>query len=777
MIKHILLILSLSIIFLSCSSNDLEPVKVDKFHKKVDFLTEVKPILDRRCVVCHSCYNSPCQLKLSSYEGLLRGASKTPVYNALRLNSDKPTRLFVDAQSTKEWRDKGFTSVIDSDTNSSYNNSIILQLLDHKRKNPKPKGKYYSESDKLKCAKDNEELKEFLDENPHSGMPFGFPALKKNEFETIKAFIAQGSHFTALEELSKSSQLSNDYIIMFENFLNNKSPKHIISARYIYEHLFLAHLYFKGSKNEFYQLVRSKTAYPNKIKIIPSIRPYDDPKSRFYYRFKKITSTIVNKTHMTYELSDEKLRRYNELFIDTKWSEEAHKVDYKDGANPFITFDQIPARSRYKFLLDNSHYIIKTFIRGPVCKGQIALNVINDHFWVMFLDPKYDISINYSTFLKNEFKNLVMPIQEGSDMTALQSFSDEYKEKAIEYYKHRDYAYDLIYHNGLNYNMIFKGGDSSESSPILTVYRHFDSASVHKGVLGNLPRTMWVIDYPLFERIYYSLVAGFDVFGNIAHQTNVRRYMDRLRIEGETNFINFMPKDTREDFIQSWYLNTQTKPYFKTSNVQSNIKYKRDDPKREFVEDLVSNRFSKKLNIAFDKINYFNKYTNKPKMPKHFESADDFIQAFKHVSLPGTNFVKIANGENSNLAYIRFKIKDKEDVVISAVVNRWHDNVSFMFDETARLDSSKDTIDFIKGFVGSYPNYFIEVDVKDASEFFNLLENYKDNKEYYQKFSKFGIIRSNPLFWEKYDYFQKRFIKDNKENGLFDLNRYYFNAY
>jgi hypothetical protein len=39
------------------------------------YLKEIKPILDARCVVCHSCYTSPCQLKLSSYECLDRGAT------------------------------------------------------------------------------------------------------------------------------------------------------------------------------------------------------------------------------------------------------------------------------------------------------------------------------------------------------------------------------------------------------------------------------------------------------------------------------------------------------------------------------------------------------------------------------------------------------------------------------------------------------------------------------------------------------------------------------
>jgi hypothetical protein len=41
----------------------------------VDYWTEVKPVIEQRCVVCHGCYDAPCQLKMSSIEGIERGAS------------------------------------------------------------------------------------------------------------------------------------------------------------------------------------------------------------------------------------------------------------------------------------------------------------------------------------------------------------------------------------------------------------------------------------------------------------------------------------------------------------------------------------------------------------------------------------------------------------------------------------------------------------------------------------------------------------------------------
>lgn len=47
----------------------------------------------------------------------------------------------------------------------------------------------------------------------------------------------------------------------------------------------------------------------------------------------------------------------------TKWEEFLNRDDAKHAktaGNPFKVFEQIPPRSRYRFLLDNIHYIITT---------------------------------------------------------------------------------------------------------------------------------------------------------------------------------------------------------------------------------------------------------------------------------------------------------------------------------------------------------------------------------------------------------------------------------
>ena len=48
-------------------------------------------------------------------------------------------------------------------------------------------------------------------------------------------------------------------IKQWEAFLNQEDAKHAMTARYLYEHLFLAHIKFGTPTNEYYELFRSKT--------------------------------------------------------------------------------------------------------------------------------------------------------------------------------------------------------------------------------------------------------------------------------------------------------------------------------------------------------------------------------------------------------------------------------------------------------------------------------------------------------------------------------------
>jgi hypothetical protein len=774
------------LLLVSCARQAPPPPLVRVPAQPVSFLDDVKPILDSRCTVCHSCYNAACQLKMSSFEGVDRGGSQKAVYASARLSPQTPTRLFVDAQSTRQWRGMGFHSVTDRSGEGLDNQSIMAYFLDAKRRNPVPEGNYLAEAGDLTCPATISRTRSFLGKHPGRGMPFGFRALPDSEHELLANWLEQGAPGPANDEqtaLTSPSAASAAEIAKWESFLNRDDPKYAMTARYLYEHFFLAHVRFaEAGTDEFFRLVRSATPPGQPLSIIATVRPYDDPGvERVYYRFEKIHSTIVFKTHMVVAFDDQSLARYRELFIDSDWLEPPHRMafDDKSGANPFLVYAQIPPRVRYQFLLDHSEYMIRTFIRGPVCKGQIALNVIHDHFWVMFLDPDADETVRYPEFLIQQADNLRLPTERGSDMRVLKAFSNKYRDRYARFYAAKNVLYDQKAPDGMGIDAVWRG-NRADDAPFLTVYRHFDSASVLKGAVGDLPRTAWVIDYSQFERIYYALVAGFDVFGNLSHQSNIRRYMDYLRMEGELNFLNFLPAQERAAIFQSWYIGDgaveDTKQQEVLASRATQVVFSTNNPKREFIEKVVNNHLLNETGIHFDPVNYHEEGESVT-MPTTFATSQDVLDGFRTLNAPGTGFIKHVTSTEANVLFVRVRGHEGPFRFFSIVINRWHDNVNSLFGEKKRLNPAKDTIDFLPGSIGAYPNYFLDVEAKDLPDLFDMLQNFDGSPQYEAKLDKYGINRMDERFWETYDWFQQQLNENDPVHaGLYDLNRYYSEA-
>ena len=160
-------------------------------------------------------------------------------------------------------------------------------------------------------------------------------------------------------------------------------------------------------------------------------------------------------------------------------------------------------------MLEESQFTIMGFIKGPVCRGQIALNVIDDHFWVMFVDPELEPE-KMDAFISEQTENLVLPGEKQSNADILSNWlalsvkHNEYLDNKLELIKR------LSDRNLLNMDLIWDG-DGNNDNATLTIFRHFDSSTVLKGWVGQEPKTAWLIDYPLLERIHYLLVAEYDV--------------------------------------------------------------------------------------------------------------------------------------------------------------------------------------------------------------------------------------------------------------------------
>jgi hypothetical protein len=109
----------------------------------VSFRDEIRPVRERRCIVCHGCCDARCQLELDAWWVIARGTSEALVYDAIRLDEAAPTGLFIDAQRPSQWRRMGPTAVLNERSSSPENNlaaSVHYRSLVLKRAHPLPAG-------------------------------------------------------------------------------------------------------------------------------------------------------------------------------------------------------------------------------------------------------------------------------------------------------------------------------------------------------------------------------------------------------------------------------------------------------------------------------------------------------------------------------------------------------------------------------------------------------------------------------------------------------------
>ena len=746
----------------------------------VTYYKEIQPILENRCSACHSCYDAPCQLKFTSFEGMDRGGTQTLVYNSSRISADDPTRLFVDAETTEAWRAKGFHPVLNErlqEPGVNLENSLLILMLRLKRTHPQPSEELLPQVFNLSLAKTNncvtrEDFESFEKRYPLWGMPYALPGLTGAEHDAIVAWARGGGRMMAPEE---GPAWHREVIKKWESFLNGNSLREKLVSRYIFEHLFIAHIHFKGfPSREFYRLVRSTTPTGEAVDEIATVRPYDDPGvTDFYYRFKQ-TPVVVVKDHTVYRLNDAKMARYNELFFQPNYEVSTLPAYTPDvAANPLSAFVELPAKSRYRFLLDNAHFIVNGFIKGPVCRGQVALNVINDHFFLAFFDPERDSISSDSDFLAKMKRSLDLP-GELENTLNISSIWFRYSGKQERYLTAKEDYLQALYsdNQGSDISHIWDGDKGTNDNAVLTVFRHFDSATVLKGFVGQVPKTAWVVDFPLLERIHYLLVAGFDVYGNVGHQAVTRLYMDFLRMEGENNFLSFMPSALRMPMRRSWYkgAGAEFKNYLENPLLglgrETGIVYTTATPKAEFFEKVLAHVGP--AVSAEDRINRCSHgdCIDPDDTPAQIQAEEALrrlarIRGTRTRTFPDVTFIRVVTPP------------DQEDLAYSVIKNKALSNNSFMLGEARRREPQHDTLSIIRGHVGSYPNAFAKVSVEGMGEFVDAWVKVKDEITYYLMARKYFARRTTPTFWDEYDWHCQAFLAAKPvEGGYFDLYRY-----
>lgn len=737
-----------------------------------EYWHDVRPLLEQRCTVCHGCYDAPCQQNLTSWDGIARGSNAELVYTN-RLHAVEPMRLFVDAQTPEEWRKKKFNPILnerDDNREANLQGSVLYRILDLKRKNPLPNQNILNPDvftfslDRKQTCPAIEKMDAFEKDHAEWGMPYGLPALSDKEFSTMEEWLAVGSPVAKTPALPANVQ---QQLVKWEAFFNGDSLKQQLTSRYIYEHLYLSHLYFDEalSKNNryFFRLVRSSTPPGEPIAEIATRRPYDDPGAdKFWYRIRFDLGSVVEKTHMPYALNAARMEKWNAWFINADYKVDALPSYAPDVAgNPFVAFYALPIDARYKFLLDEAQFIVDTFIKGPVCRGQVALSVIEDNFWVFFIAPDKMPAAATNDFLMSESKNLRLPGEDQSNASVFDWL--KYSKLQKSYLKAKAQRMEKMFGaaDPFTTDIVWDGTGEygNNDNAALTIFRHSDSASVVKGLIGPPPETAWLVSYPLLERIYYLLVAGFDVYGSVGHQLNTRLYMDFLRMEGESNFIALLPLKSRKSTVDFWYrgASNNVKEYVFGDHfdyaLETGIVYHTDKPQQELY-GLLASHVGKNVSQHFSL-----QQVQSKKIQQQIMRLQK-VHGAGIASFPEDSVLRV-DDTNGKIYYF------------TLIHNNSYSNISQLLDNAERRRPAEDTLTVVPGIIGAYPNAFFKTTTASLGEFVDQMASMKNESDYALLANNFAIRRTNPDFWAFSDALQHYYVKQEPVTGaILDYNRF-----
>lgn len=744
---------------------------------------DIRPLLERRCVVCHGCYDAPCQLKLGSWEGLARGLSKAAVYDHLRLKDAPTTRLGIDAQRASQWRERGFSPVLDEHdpaAGRALSDSLLWQVLALKESGPLPEGpvldgdEFDFSLDRDNVCPRRDEFDEHARRHPRAGMPYGLPALSAPERQTIARWLQAGA--PAEPEPALPEALARQ-VRTWEDFLNGaairpdspQARRRLLVGRYLYEHLFLGHLVFEGdAQRQNFRLVRSGTPPGEPVRILPTRRPYDDPGvARPWYRLVPDRETVLAKTHMPYVLSPARLARWTRWFVDEPFAVDA-LPDYRPetASNPFRTFVALPMASRYRFLLDDAGFFVMNFIKGPVCRGPVALDVIRDRFWVFFVDPALGADDDAAQAVAREGEVMRLPAAEGPDASLLAWRDVARAEDRLLATKTQALSERFGGPHRITADFVWRG-EGGNRNAALTVMRHFDSATVVQGLVGEPPRTAWVIGYPLLERIFYLLVAGYDVYGNTAHQLQTRLAMDFLRMEGEANFLMLMPRAARQPLRDDWYRGVG------------------DEVRQRILGGPY--RFDAETGIAFPpgvdpKLHLFGLLQRRLEGAGALEHRMDLGAAQVPDAAERQGLQRLAAVRGASLQWWPEAVVLRIDApaqppgaaqrYYSVLRNTAHRNVSTLLREKAMLVPEENTLTVVPGVLGAYPNALLRLRADELPALAATLAGLRSEADYRALADRWAVRRTSARFWAESDALMDAYARtDPDEAGLLDWSR------
>ena len=214
------------------------------------YASTIQPIFDRRCVPCHACFDSPCQLNLQSFEGLDRGGNKAIVYHpgapdAGAADTHVPGRADHDGVAV------GFRVLSGRGPRRAGRSRSLdaVALRQAARRRPRALASSTSTRRRRAPAAPPRLERRAARSTPSVECHSACRRWRRSEREALgQRGCVRGAGGTPGDP--EEGEAARRVIATWEAFFNGSDPRAPLVSAYLFEHLFYAHLYFADVAGE-----------------------------------------------------------------------------------------------------------------------------------------------------------------------------------------------------------------------------------------------------------------------------------------------------------------------------------------------------------------------------------------------------------------------------------------------------------------------------------------------------------------------------------------------
>jgi len=235
--------------------------------------------------------------------------------------------------------------------------------------------------------------------------------------------------------------------------------------------------------------------------------------------------------------------------------------------------------------------------------------------------------------------------------------------------------------------------------------------------------------------------------------------MDFLRMEGEANFLSFLPADARIPARDYWYRDTNDRVKNMVYGTdfaftdQTGIVYRTQNPQQELFKllaDHVGNNLSQEFSLEG---------IEDKSLQKILLKLED-LRGPGLSALPQTSILRIDNLTEGSQYF-------------TIIIHLGFSNVSHLFANNKRLLPEENYLTVMPGIVGAYPNAFFHVERDEINQFIEGFAAVKTAQDYTAFGDRYAIRRTRPDFWAFSDSLHKSFARQRPvHSGILDLGRF-----